>query len=65
MGRLDGHKYLLLWKAATQARDRVLQDLDGGQEQMGIVTADPQSTTPGRQTNDGQASTEKTSTRDN
>jgi len=34
MGRLDGHKYLLLWKAAAQARDRVLQDLDGGQMEM-------------------------------
>jgi hypothetical protein len=41
MGRLDGHKYLLLWKAAAQARERVLEELDGGQIQMERVEEDP------------------------
>ena len=61
MGRLDGHKYLLLWKAATQARDRVLQDLEGGQMQMAKVTEEPVRAIAERQTTEGAASTQKTS----
>jgi hypothetical protein len=56
MGRLDGHKYLLLWKAAAQARERVLLDLDGGQMEMEKI-AEPQSSAKPKP--DGQASTEK------
>jgi hypothetical protein len=60
MGRLDGHKYLLLWKAAAQARDRVLQDLDGGQMEMERVPEVPLQPTREQKPED-QASTGKIS----
>ena len=60
MGRLDGHKYLLLWKAAAQTRDRVLQDLDGGQMEMERVPEVPLQSSE-RQKPDELASTGKTS----
>jgi len=59
MGRLDGHKYLLLWMAAAQTRDRVLQDLDGGQMEMERVPEVPLQSTE-RQKPDDQSSTGKT-----
>jgi hypothetical protein len=61
MGRLDGQKYLLLWKAAAQARDRVLHDLEGGQMQMANVTEEPVEKLGKTQTTEGAASTQKTS----
>ena len=61
MGRLDGHKYLLLWKAATQARERVLRDLDKDQEQVESVSEVLESSNPERSANEREASTQKNS----